>query len=103
MSDETTEILKIIEEFERNRIFWLRISGFVCFVMIIVISQWDRIMISHTQWIFASFGMLISACWWYWIMKLVRSNLQQRRAEMKILGEVVEDIGALRDDLTNNN
>lgn len=96
MSAESKNILKIVEEFEKNRIFWLRLSGFVCVVMIIMIFQWDRIMVSHTQWVFVSLGIIVSSSWWYWIMKLVRANLKQMKNSAIMLDEVIVDIGSLK-------
>lgn len=62
-----------------------------------MISQWDNIMISHTGWIFACVAMIISSCWWYWIMRLVRISLHQRKREAEIMEKVVKDIRTIKD------
>lgn len=102
MLTKLKKIVKEIEEFEQDRIFWLRLSGFICFIVSTMIIMWNIIITEHMRWVFESFGMLVAVCWWYWIMKLVRSNIKQRRIITDMLKVVLTDSNSLKDDNKNN-
>lgn len=88
-----------IKQFDRDRIFWLRLSGFVAIVILLLVIDWAFLGINNFYWILVSVGMVLSATWWYWTMKLIRELLAHRLIEIEILSELVNDVKEIRKDV----
>ena len=91
--------IKEIERFDRNRIFWLRLSGFVVISILLVIVDWAFLGVNGIYWILVSSGLVLSVVWWYWTMKLVREILSHRMIELDILTGLVSDIQEIKQDV----
>ena len=101
MPEKTAQLLKDAIKAENDRKFWLRVSGFVCIIIVAVIWNWDFVQIRHLQWVVISFGLTISAIWWYWTMRLIRLIITQRIQEIYILNEVIHEIRSVKNDVEN--
>ena len=88
-----------LEKFNKERIFWLRLSGFVAISILLIILDWTILGQNKTFWILVSLGLTLSVTWWYWTMKLVRKIIDHRLVEVEILSNIVGDIKEIREDI----
>jgi hypothetical protein len=88
-----------LEKFNKERIFWLRLSGFVAISILLIILDWTILGQNSTFWILVSLGLTLSVTWWYWTMKLVRKIIDHRLVEVEILSNIVGDIKEIREDI----
>ena len=100
MAPTLLNILKKLEEFEQQRKFWLRLSAFIIVVILSITWKWDLIQINHTEWVFGSIGLSMSAVWWYWTMRVVRATISHRKDEVKILAELITDIKDIKTEVS---
>jgi len=87
-----------ITEFNKDRITWLRLSGFVVITIILLALDWivgDK----NLNWVLVISGLTLSAAWWYWTMKLVRELLNNKITEIEILSSIVSDIKEIKNDI----
>lgn len=101
MPEKTAQLLKDAIKAENDRKFWLRVSSFVCVIIISVIWNWDFVQVQHLQWVVISIGLTVSAVWWYWTMRLIRLIITQRIQEIHILNEVIHEIRNVKSDVEN--
>lgn len=90
-----------IKQFNKDRITWLRLSGFVIIAIFLTIIDWMFINNQNFNWLLISSGLLLSAIWWYWTMKLVRELLNHKTTEIEILSEIILDIKEIKKDIKN--
>lgn len=92
MTEQLITHLKTLEKLERHRIIWLRISGFVTLVVMLVIAKWDAVTSSKLQWVLTSAGITITVVWWYWTMIVIRQILHSRLDEAHVLAEIANEV-----------
>lgn len=97
---QLSKIIEQLNEFERDRKFWLRLSAFIIIAIISIIWEWDVIQLNHTEWLFGSIGLIVSAIWWFWTMRVLRMTLEHRKDEIIILGELIADIKSIKNDVS---
>jgi hypothetical protein len=87
-----------VEKFERQRIFWLKLSGFV--VLIVLLMAVDFLFLGNRSffWFLSICGMAVAVVWWYWTMRLIRFTLNSRLGEIKILMGVMKEFRKLKND-----
>lgn len=93
--------LNDIKQFDKDRIFWLRLSGFVAIAILLIVADWTLIGTNSVYWVLVSTGLVLSAIWWYWTMKMVRALLNHRLAEVEILSDIINDIKEIKQDVKN--
>lgn len=81
---------------DRQRIIWLKISGFISVAIIAIIIGWDSIHRNHLSFFIASIGLTVSVVWWYWTMIIVRKLINARITENKMLTQLAEDFEELK-------
>lgn len=96
MANKLIAIKEALESFNVERVFWLKLSGFIVVLLLSTIWKWDFIQSYHLGWIIFTIGTSISVLWWYWTMKLIRTTLHHRQEEVSILIDLVEDIKAIK-------
>ena len=96
MKENLQTHIKKIHDLEKDRIFWLKISGFVAVLMISLIASWEFITDNKINWTLISLGLIISAIWWYWTMKIIREHLKLRKEEIDILQDIVFEIKEIK-------
>jgi hypothetical protein len=99
MASKLKNIKQALEEFNVERIFWLKLSIFMVVVLLSTIWKWDFIQSYHLGWLIFTIGTSASVLWWYWTMKLIRTTLYHRKEEVDILIELVEDIKAIKNQV----
>lgn len=88
-------ILKHLEElriFERQRLMWLRLSGFVFFTVVLIIADYLWVGQKDLYWPLFPIGLVLTVTWWYWTMKIIRSLIRYRETELEIMKELLTDI-----------
>jgi uncharacterized membrane protein YccC len=100
MAPKLTKITKDLEKFNKERKFWLFISGFVTLMALVVSLEWDYVLSQHTVWIIVSVGLTISVIWWYWTMRIIRTVLQHRYQEVEILHDLIVDIKEIKTEVS---
>lgn len=99
MANKLTKIKQALNNFDKERVFWLKLSGFIVAILLSSIWKWELIQSHHLGWLIFTIGTSVSVVWWYWTMKLIRTTLQHRNEEVEILIDLVEDIKAIRDQV----
>lgn len=99
---DLSENLKKLNSLNRERIFWLRISGFVVFSFFLVVFNWNKIVNSDLLWTIVGAGVFICILWWYWTMSIIRKLISFKTLETEIMSELLTDIKAVRTDIRNS-
>ena len=88
-----------LEKFNKERIFWMRLSGFVAISILLIVLDWTLLGQHSIHWVLISLGLVLSVSWWYWTMKMVRTVIDHRVVEVEILANIVTDIKEIREDV----
>ena len=91
--------LKELDKLNRQRIIWLRLSGFVSIAVIAIIVDWSYVKDTKWGYLVFSLGLILSVVWWYWTMVVVRRLIDQRKIESVAIIEMVEDIKEMKNDV----
>lgn len=92
MDKKLKQHVKELQDFDRFRKMWLILSLFVIVSIVEVVFQWKVLESFGLIWAIGSAGIVISAAWWYWTMRLIRLLLGQRLEEAVILHDLVISI-----------
>ena len=94
--------LEELKEINRQRIAWLKISGFVALAILIIIIDWTYV--KHTPWGWGviSLGLILSIVWWYWTMMVIRKLIDQKSLETASLIEIINDIKEIKKEVQEN-
>jgi len=106
MAQKLKNILKALEQFDKERIFWLRLSALVVGMIMVSTASWNYIQGNHFGWIFFIVCTTVSMVWWYWTMKIIRTTLEHRKEEVSVLIDIVDDIKSIKihvKELSNQN
>jgi uncharacterized membrane protein len=101
MASKLEKIKKDLTRFNKERKFWLLVSGFITAAAVAISLEWNEILTSHTTiWLVVSVGLIISVIWWYWTMKIVKTILQHRYQEVEILHDLIVDIKEIKTEVS---
>jgi hypothetical protein len=95
MKEELSKYITECELYEKQRVFWLRISGFVALVILLVVVEWHMVDNTKIEWLLVSFGMTIMLIWWYWTMMIIRRLLLHKKVTSKLLLSLADDFDEL--------
>ena len=87
------------EEFEKQRVAWLRISGFVALIILLIIADWRYVQDQKYLWILFSAGCTISIVWWYWTMMVIRRMLAHQRIITEIMIEMFSAVKEVKETI----
>lgn len=90
-----------IQKFKKDRIIWLRLSVIVLIAIAVLIIDIAFIDNQKLHYLLVSCGLIISAAWWYWTMKLVRELIDHKLLEVELLAEIIDDIKSIKNNLKN--
>lgn len=99
------ELSKYIEEcelYERQRIFWLKISGFVAVAVLFIIAEWHMVDNTKIEWILVSGGLTLMIIWWYWTMMVVRRLLLHKKVMARLLLDLSDEFSKLAENFRQN-
>lgn len=102
MDSKIKQNLKSLHNLNKQRICWLRVSGFVVVFSLLVIIGWNYLINSNLMWAAISIGILITAIWWYWTMSIIRKLIAFKTAEADMLHDVITEIREIKQDIKNN-
>lgn len=91
-----------LKEFKRQRTLWLKLSGFVSMMVVIIVVDWNIIIQHRSLWLAVSAGLILSVIWWYWTMSIIRKMIEHRSIETQIIIELVSDIKEVKKEIKNN-
>jgi len=101
MVKNLTSQLKQLQKFNKDRNVWIRLSVLVLISIILLIIDWTLLFQFNLHWILVAGGLIVSAAWWYWTMKLVRDLINQKQQEVELLSELINDIKDIKQDIKN--
>jgi ABC-type bacteriocin/lantibiotic exporter with double-glycine peptidase domain len=93
--------LKQLEDIDRQRLFWLRISGFIAVSILFIIVDWKFVQSYDLSWIFITAGLISAVTWWYWTMMIIRKLLNHKTVESIIMIELVSEIKEIKKEVKN--
>jgi hypothetical protein len=88
--------LSSLRSIEKQRIIWLRLSGFIAVAILAIIFNWEVIYRHHLSILVVSLGLVVSVVWWYWTMIIIRKLITARMTENKLLLQLVDDFEDLK-------
>ncbi|MGA1049357.1 MAG: hypothetical protein ACO3UU_15230 [Minisyncoccia bacterium] len=92
-------ILKELDTLESQRIFWLKLSGFVAVVILVVIYKWDYFISSKLEWLIISAGLTLSVIWWYWTMVIIKKLIMYKRHETEVIDQMMDSIKSIKQEI----
>jgi hypothetical protein len=102
MQDQLNSHSQTLENLNRQRILWLRISGFIAVSILIILFDWNLIYKYNLSILVVSIGLLVSVVWWYWTMSIIRKLIEARINEARILVMMSLDIEEMKTLLKNS-
>jgi len=89
--------LSELKQFNQQRKLWLFLSLFVITSISFIIFDWNHIQQYKLEWTMGSIGVVISAAWWYWTMRIIRHLIQHKSDEYQILAELITEIKDIKE------
>ena len=106
MKDKLATYIKELETIDRRRQKWTLLGAATVVTILFILFDWDDLEKRHLLWAVLSFGLVISAAWWYWTMRMIKTLLATKHNEITVLSELndaVVDIRAqLKKDFPDN-
>lgn len=99
MAQKINEIQKELNQFKKQRNFWIKLSLGVVITVTTIILEWNEIKSYHLEWVVASTGLIMSMTWWYWTMRLIRQLIDHRNQEVELISELISDIKSIKDEV----
>lgn len=100
--DSISQHQKDLKNFSNQRRWWMLLSCFVTLTVSSIIFKWTYLHQSHILlWSIVSLGLTVSVVWWYWSMRLIKSLLNYRILESKLLFDIYSTIGEIKKDIKN--
>jgi len=100
MASKLEKIKEDLARFNKERKFWLLVSGFITAAAVAISLECNEILTSHTTTWLVVVGLIISVIWWYWTMKIVKTILQHRYQEVEILHDLIVDIKEIKTEVS---
>jgi O-antigen/teichoic acid export membrane protein len=95
----SNDLLSKLDGVDKARRFWLRISGFVCIVILAIAFEWEFIEHHRLLWLIYVSGITLASVWWYWVMKSIRVLVKIRQDEIILLSEIRKNMKDLATDM----
>jgi hypothetical protein len=102
MDSKIVNNLTDLNNLNKERIFWLRISAFVSIAVLVTIFNWQFLIQSDLIWLVVSVGLITTVIWWYWTMRIIRKLIGFKTVETEILGEIIVDLKEIKQDIRKN-
>ncbi len=99
MVDKLKTGIEKLETLNKQRIIWLRLSGFVVIAILAIIFDWHYVQDTKWEFLVFSSGMILSVLWWYWTMIILRHLIEQKKAESAVIIDIVEDIREIKESV----
>jgi hypothetical protein len=96
MVDLIKKHIHFLKEFERQRIAWLRLSGFVALSILLIIIEWNQIESYQLIWLIVMIGLILAVSWWYWTFILIRKLITHKMLEYQILDDIISEIREIK-------
>lgn len=100
------ETKNTLDKINNQRRKWFYASSVVFFSIITIIFLWDWLdnrNESKIWWVIVSFMLIISVNWWYWTVRVLLKLLDQRKAEIIIINELIFDIRDIKSSISELN
>jgi len=84
-----------IRQLNRQRPYWLILSGFVILTILLVTFFWKFLLNLHSQvvwWSIGVSGITLAIIWWWWTMSLINNIIRHQYQMIDILNEITTDI-----------
>ena len=88
-----------LKKIDTQRKQWLVLSAFVAAMISVIIFNWDFRGDRSVSLVLGSMGLIVSAVWWYWTMRVVRHLICFRAEETELLYSIVEEIREIKKDV----
>lgn len=102
MDSKILNNLKSLNNLNRERVFWLRMSAFVVIVSLLTVFNWTFLIKNNLIWLIGGGGILIAVIWWYWTMSIIRKLIGFKTVETEIMSELISDIKDIKQDVRKN-
>jgi membrane protein YdbS with pleckstrin-like domain len=102
MDSKIVNNLTDLNNLNKERIFWLRISAFVSIAVLVTIFNWQFLIQSDLIWLVVSVGLITTVIWWFWTMMIIRKLITFKIAETELLKDIVNNVQYVREKLQKN-
>ncbi len=87
-----------LEKLNRQRIIWLRLSGFVVISILALFVDWHYVQENRKlEFLVISSGIILSVLWWYWTMIILKNMIEQKKAESDAIIGVIQEIREIKE------
>lgn len=87
-----------LEKLNRQRIIWLRLSGFVVIAILTLFVDWHYIQENRKlEFLVISSGIILSVLWWYWTMIILKNMIEQKKAESDAIIGVIQEVREIKE------
>lgn len=102
MIQKLKEFKTELDRINEQRRLWLYASAGIIVGIVLIISGWHYLEDREFGWIIwsiVSTGLVISALWWYWTMRMIRYSLTHQTTVLDLLIEMTDDIKLVKNDV----
>lgn len=91
--------LKELDELNKQRKNWLRLSLGVIVGILLVVFNWDYIKQSHLTFVVFVLGSAVSVVWWYWTINSLKKFINFKSVETELLSEIIQEIKYIKKNI----
>jgi membrane protein YdbS with pleckstrin-like domain len=99
MEHKLQENLTQLKTLNTQRKLWLLLSFFVIITILVIVFDWQHIQYYKLEWSLVTSGLVLTASWWYWTMKLIRQLIDHKTVEYSVLKEIAGEIKSIKKDV----
>lgn len=86
------QIIPELTKINYQKKLWYKLSILVLFVIIFIIFEYNFIIDKNLEKYFLFFGLMLSASWWFWTMKVLSTLIKIKTVQMEILNQIIQNI-----------
>lgn len=102
MDSKIIQNLKELNDLNRERIFWLKLSAFMVILAMLTIFNWNYLINTDLIFLVVSVGIIITIIWWFWTMSIIRKLIGFKTVETEILNDIINNIQDIKENVRNN-
>jgi uncharacterized oligopeptide transporter (OPT) family protein len=102
MKEKLATHIKELELIDKHRQKWTMLGAGTVVTIIFILVDWNNLEKHHLLWAALSFGLTISAAWWYWTMRMIKTLLATKHNEIEVLLDLNDAVVDIRAQLKKN-
>ena len=88
-----------ISKINQQKILWYKLSVFVIIAIMVLIYEYDYIVLARLERWFLFAGLIVSAVWWYWTMGVLSVLLKIKNLQLEMLNEILDNLKNIKSNV----